>query len=512
MGIHFHSRLPSAACRRTIRIPALPFPIPHFRSPVLSVIILVADGSRPDTLIGALDRGELPALAQLRAEGGLHTVSTAWPSVTGVAYTPFLLGRYPGPVGLPGLRWFDRTRRIGALTGNARSYVGAEMRLMDRDLCADVPTIFELVGDSLGALNMIGRGLPGRCRIGQGAPFVARVAMTHFTGNVRGWLDIDRDIGAAVAHRIRRDHPSFVFAAFTGIDKTSHSTGHDGALVRDAMRVVDDTAAEIRFDAERGGRWDDTQLWIVSDHGHSPVGHHDDLAALFRALGYSTLAHPWAFGQSQEVAVMVSGNAMAHVYVETGRRERIWWPALRRRWGATVDALLRRESVDLVILPHGEGCVEVRGRDRGSALIEWGDGEYAYRPETGDPLGIGSIEDISAREAYDVTVESDYPDAIVQIAHLASAERSGDIILSASKGWDFREGYEPIAHRSTHGSLHRDHMLVPLLLNRPVDQVPRRTVDVMPSALAALGLPIPADLDGEPFLWPSHALAPRVAG
>jgi hypothetical protein len=43
-------------------------------------------------------------------------------------------------------------------------------------------------------------------------------------------------------------------------------------------------------------------------------------------------------------------------------------------------------------------------------------------------------------------------------------------------------------------------MLVPLLVNRPVRGVPRRTVDVMPSALAALGKPIPRGLDGESFV------------
>jgi arylsulfatase A-like enzyme len=43
-------------------------------------------------------------------------------------------------------------------------------------------------------------------------------------------------------------------------------------------------------------------------------------------------------------------------------------------------------------------------------------------------------------------------------------------------------------------------MLVPLLLNRSAKHEPRRTVDVMPSALKALGLPIPSGLDGESFL------------
>ena len=64
-------------------------------------------------------------------------------------------------------------------------------------------------------------------------------------------------------------------------------------------------------------------------------------------------------------------------------------------------------------------------------------------------------------------------------------------MLSASRDWDLRSRYEPIPHVSSHGALHREHMLVPLLLNRPPRTPPRRTVDVMPSALAALGKPIP---------------------
>jgi hypothetical protein len=43
-------------------------------------------------------------------------------------------------------------------------------------------------------------------------------------------------------------------------------------------------------------------------------------------------------------------------------------------------------------------------------------------------------------------------------------------------------------------------MLVPLLVNQPIAGTPRRTVDVMPSALVALGLPVPAGLEGESFV------------
>lgn len=443
----------------------------------------------------------------------MHTVTTAWPSVTGVAYTPFLLGRYPGSVGLPGLRWFDRSRSIGPWLAHSRSYVGWGMCLVDRDLCGEAPTIFELARSSLGALPVIGRGLHPSCHLGRDARFVARAASTHFRGDVRGWLEIDQDIGREVVRRVRRDAPDFVFAAFTGIDKTSHASGHDGTLVHEAMRVLDDVVAEIRHDAERAGRWEQTHLWIVSDHGHSPVEHHDDLAVVMsEGWGFRTLAHPWTVGGGHEVAVMVSGNAMAHIYLELERPRRPYWPALARRWEGLTAALLARESVDLLILPQRPGMAEVRARGRGTATIAWDDSVYAYRPADGDPLGIGEVDGAGVREAYDATIDSDYPDALVQIAHLADSSRAGDILLSAARDWDFRQRYEPIPHRSAHGALHRDHMLAPLLVNHPPSQAPRRTVDVMPSALAALGVRIPDGLDGESFVSDAGSLAFSTAG
>ena len=472
----------------------------------LSVIILLADGARPDVLARAMDDGELPALARLRSEGSFATVTTVFPSVTGPAYTPFLVGRYPGPVGLPGLRWFDRTRETARGFGHSRSYVGAEMRHIDTDLDPTAPTLFELAGRSVGALSVIARGLRRTERIGRSVAFVARAARTHFTGNVGGWLAIDRQVGAEVVRYVRDRRPRVAFAAFTGIDKTSHADGHDSPAVHDAMRIVDDTAAAIRRDAERSGRWATTHLWIVSDHGHSPVSTHDDLAALLRSWGYGTIAHPWTFAGGRDAAVMVSGNAMAHIYLELDRRERPWWPELRERWSGLATQLLERDSVDLLILPHGPHRVEVRHRVRGSAMIGLNDGRYSYTPTTGDPLAIGAHDALTDAEAYDVTRASDYPDALAQIMHLAAAARSGEIILSAARDWDFRVRHEPIPHISSHGALHRDHMLVPLVTNRPLARTPRRTVDVMPSALVALVLEVPSGLDGSSFVEPDICL------
>lgn len=461
--------------------------------------MIIADGVRPDSLARSIDGGHLPALAALREEGQLSTVTSAFPSVTGPAYAPFLMGRYPGSIGLPGLRWYDRSRRVAKLTGHSRSYVGAEMRFVDRDIDRASPTIFELAKPSLGALSVIGRGLRRRERIGQTAAFVARAAATHFRGNVRGWLAIDRQVGEEAARRLRKQRVRFAFIALTGIDKTSHAEGQDARIVIDAMRIVDDTVAQIRSDAERDGRWKKMHLWVGSDHGHSPVRDHEDLVALISGWGYTTLAHPWAFNASADVAVMVSGNAMTHLYLELDQKTRPWWPSLGNKWNDLAERLLARASVDLLILPTSVASCEIRARGRGFARLTWAESRYSYTPTSGDPLGIGVQNSLDDAEAYDATIATDYPDALVQIAHLIASPRCGDIVLSAARDWDYRARYEPIPHVSSHGALHREHMLVPLLLNRPSAGVPRRTVDVMPSALAALGITAPKTLDGISF-------------
>lgn len=442
----------------------------------------------------ALQSGELPALARLRDEGGLHTIATVFPSVTGPAYAPFLTGRHPGSVGLPGLRWYDRARSACSWPSYARSYIGPQCRFLDRDLAPDSETIFELADSSIGALSVIRRGLHPSKRIGSGSLFVARTAITHFRGRVSGWLDIDAEVGDAFVRRVREDRPEYAFAAFTGIDKASHAFGHDSPLVHDAMRVVDGVCARIRDDAERDGTWDSTHLWIVSDHGHSRVTAHEDLSGFVGSRGLKVVAHPWTVRPGAQVAVAVSGNAMAHVYTGLTSRNRQFWPALAHEWSELAESILARESVDVMLLPTSPESCEVITRGRGSAMVSWSDGAYSYRPMSGDPLGVGEQHCMNETEAFEATLDTSYPDAVVQIARLSACSRSGDIILSAAVDWDFRARYEPIQHVSSHGALHREHMLVPLITNRAMNGTPRRTVDVMASTCAALGL---APIGGE---------------
>ena len=366
--------------------------------------------------------------------------------------------------------------------------------------------MFDLVPNSVAALSLITRGLPRSRRIGElTLRSAVRVALTHFRGLPERWLDLDREVGDAIVRRMRDERPDYLFAAFTGVDKASHARGHDDALVRKALVIVDDVVLRLREDAERGGWWDDTHLWVVSDHGHASVGRHEDLVKVVRAAGYRPMSHPFTAGVARDVAVMVSGNAMAHLYVDLESRRRPWWGALAARWEGLAESVLARPSCDLLLLPRSPHCCEVRSRDRGIATVSRDGTVYRYERTTGDPLAIGHDLEGTADETYDRLRMSSYPDALVQIVALAGSARAGDLILSATPGWDFRARWEPIPHRSSHGSLHRDHMLVPLLSNRSFAGTPRRTTDLFSSTLDAVSSSSGPDSDGASFVQRSRS-------
>jgi hypothetical protein len=464
----------------------------------VTVIVLLADGIRADTLARALDSGAFPAMAELRAHGGLHPVTSTFPSVTGPAYAPFLLGRFPGAIGLPGLRWYDRAREVCSFPDYSRSYVGYQMRAINRDIDANAPTIFELVPGSVGALSVVTRGLDARHQLAAlTLGSAVRAAWTHFRGNVDAWLDVDRDVSQRLLERVRSARVPFAFAAFTGVDKMSHQRGHAGEGVMQALRIVDETITGLRANP---GPNDDVRIWVTSDHGHSPVTKHEDLERVVEAAGFRVIAHPWVYDVGAEVAVMVSVNAMSHIYLDLANRRRPYGN-LAPRFAELPELLLARESVDLLMLPIDDARCAVWSKRRGRATVTVTAGRFSYHRDEGDPLEVGAdFCDITSDAAHEATAATDYPDSVVQIALLAASPRSGDIILSASRDWDFRARYEPIPHVSSHGALHSEHMTVPLLLDRPPSKTPRRTTDVFPSALQALGIPAPARLDGSSFI------------
>lgn len=469
------------------------------------LLLLVADGVRPDILIEEIDAGRAPTLARLRAQGALHAVSSSFPSVTGPAYVPFLMGRHPARVGLPGLRWYDRTRSLAWSPYQARSYAGIDIWHVDRDVDPTAPTLLELARPSLAGMSMLGRGVT-HGHIGRSVYWMCRASPAHFRGDLHGWRTVERAATARFLDRFARVRPRFAVLAITSPDKFAHKYGSRSDAVRAAIGDIDAAAARARDLATVGGWGEQLHIWLVGDHGHAPVSRHDDLHGWLEREGLRVLAHPQLGTRRPDVALMVGGNAMAHLYCAPGQRTRDWWDALRPRWGALADRLLARESIDLLMVTHSATEVEVRHATRGAARVAIhedprGATRWSYHPDSGDPLELGGAHtrlDLDA--AWDVCADTSYPDALVQLSWLATAGRAGDIIVSACDDWDLRARFEPVEHVSTHGALRRDQMLVPLLIDTPPARVPQRTTDVVPSAVQLLQVATDTPFDGRSFL------------
>jgi predicted AlkP superfamily pyrophosphatase or phosphodiesterase len=468
-----------------------------------TLLLVVADGVRPDVLFEELEAGHLPRLAARSAAGFRGTVSSCFPSVTGPAYAPFLMGRFPAAVGVPGLRWYDRARETCRWPPFARSYVGPEIRHLDNDLDADAPTLLELATPSVAGATLLGRGARGARHPGRGLAWALRALLPHFRGDLAGWRRIEQLVADRVLGHLQRDRPRCAVMTFLTPDKFAHAAGARSAAVRTALRDLDAFVGAAEDIAAAGGWAHRLHVWLVADHGHADVAHHDELADGVRDHGLRVLAHPAVWVRRPDAAVMVGGNAMAHVYVDLPLRRRPWWPRLADRWTELHDALLARPSVDLVAVALDERTVRVRHGTRGAATIIR-DGaahdpraRWSCRFDTGDPLGLGrELHAVSSLEAHEACAAGDYPDAVVQLGDVVPSRRAGDLVLSAATGWDLRDRFEPTPHRSTHGALHREQLLVPLLTDSPVARRPRRSADVLPSALTLLGLPVPAALDG----------------
>ena len=125
------------------------------------------DGARVDLFAEHLQRGDMPNIARYMVERGAHQAAVSvFPSVTGVAYVPYLTGMFPGRANLPGYRWFDRERyqKRPLSMMRFRNYSGLGSYMMNRDLSKDVTTLFELLRPSSNIFSGISRGTGSRSR------------------------------------------------------------------------------------------------------------------------------------------------------------------------------------------------------------------------------------------------------------------------------------------------------------------------------------------------------------
>ncbi len=473
-------------------------------------LLLLVDGLRPDVGEAMLEAGDLSNLAAMIAEGGRNRAITVFPSTTSVAYLPFLTGCTPGACNIPSIRWLDRRAYCGrwwAGRDAVRSYCGYQAPKLDADIAPDVRTIFELVPESLGIFTPVARGLtPARDPSRRERQFwggLAHYALWHQPSDDA----VSRHLLKGVDGGWR-----FVFAQFPAVDGYTHQTAPDAEPVRRALRKVDETVGAVRALLRQRGELETTLILVVSDHGATSVHTHLDLASWFRRQGIPTLSHPVIWERNPRAAVMVAGNGSAMVYARPGDRRDRRWPIERLRrpdaFGVAADvvsALLREPGVALAAAEMQNGGVWVASSS-GSARLVSSDGQVTYSPLDGDPLAIGGARTDTQRGWLEATWNSEYPDAVFHLLDQFKADRTGDLVVVAKEGYDFRERFEVPEHKAGHGSLIRPHMQTPVWASQPVPSTALRTVDLFPAMLDWLAVEAPAGIDGEPVWLPRSAL------
>jgi hypothetical protein len=475
--------------------------------------LLLVDGLRPDVAESRLELGDLPHLSEMLRQGGRTTAITGFPSTTSVAYLPFLTGCAPGHCDIPSIRWLDRAAYQGRWwrDRNAlRSYCGYQAPMLDGDINPEVRTIFELVRESVGIFTPVARGL-GLER----DPSRLERKVWGSVAHVAKWHQPSDDSVARHLLRAAEQEWRFVFAQFPAVDGYTHQSGHDSAPVHRALQRVDQTVARLREILRRKGELDRSLILLVSDHGASPVHTHLDLADWFRGRGVPTLAHPVVWQPRPRAAVMVAGNGSAMVYARPGEARIDRWTLERLRhpdaFGTGRDLvtdLVREPSVAFVAAESERGGILLKD-EGGEARIQVKGDAVEYQTAGGDPLQLGASWSGESRAWLDRTWNGTYPDAAFHLVDQFRTRRSGDLLVIAREGYDFRGRYEIPEHRAGHGSMIRVHMQTPVWSSRPVPDAPLRTVDLFPTMLEWLGVTPPPGIDGQSIGQPSNASSQR---
>jgi len=436
------------------------------------LVLVVVDGLTPTMLEGSLGGPSTPTLSALAAHGTLGRATTTFPSLTPVCLSSIATGAHSDVHEIPHLVWWHRGERrlveYGSSFGAARA-AGLGRALRDtlvgmnaEHLGRGAVTFFEALADAgvrTAAVNFT--AYRGRARHKPTVPFLDPVlgpeqfffynlfqsertgAPLSFRNRAAGSVDA---YAAAVGRwLVTRDGFDFLLFYLSDYDYASHLAGPDAAtdaLARSDAAVGDLVRAAGGVDAflERYA------LIVMSDHGQTPVRDVARLGDRYR--------------HDRETLIAASNRA-AHVY-------RLGSDAPSPR--ALAERLDGDPSAEVALfLEHGTAVARREG---------------AELRVHGTPTGFRLEGDASIL---------DQPDAVARAVTALRCPNAGDVVVSASPGWEFADlGGGNHRGGGSHGSLVAGDSVVPVIAVGVSAALPTSVVDVAPLVLAHFGVEAPA--------------------
>lgn len=462
------------------------------------------DGADAHIMKELMERGDMPNVSRHVVErGGNYEAVSAFPSTTGPAFTPFVTGCFPGTCNVPGVRWFDRSvPSARVLTLNRfRDYLGWGAYAMDHDLSKSVRTIFEYSRRAMNIFGMVNRG----CGIIRDPAFFRLHSLFRRAKKETDLSELEDVAFQWFEDAVWRD-TDYVFYSFPSVDVIAGEKDCDRETLLDTYRRFDAVVGKAASLLKEHGKYDDTVLFVASDHGHDEHTRSLDLMDLMSkrmpTVVYPSKARQWL---DAKAIGLLSGSSMAHLYL---RRNGDWEEKyLFEKIAETglIAELLKHPEVDIIAGRSAEGGVSVASQ-RGSAhLVEDADGRITYSVRGSDPFGYGDISgNCDPAKVFGATKDTDHPDGIMQVLQLFRSPRTGDLVLSAGKGASFEDKATARKTALTHGSLRREHLCVPFFASIPLSAGRIRTADTFALMLDLFGIEAEHDLDGTSPEWSTN--------
>jgi type I phosphodiesterase/nucleotide pyrophosphatase len=482
------------------------------------LVLTYVDSLRTDMLQRAVEEGRAPTFGALLERGVLiPDCVSSFPSVTPVACAEMVTGVAADRHWISGMNWYHRLERRYVEYGSsleATRSVGVFRALYDlvynlnlAHLNPDVETLFERLDDA-GLRTactpfLIYRGrhrhqvtLEGLVRR---AVDTTRLKFRHHTwgpgelfyGDLYASRDVpckstsipgNRDGYSACCAAELAKAGDYDFLLFSLPDNDSYSHRHGPEASVESIAKADDCFA--RLTEATGGLeafLDGHAVVLLADHAQTRVGRGLPLAELLDRE-WSVLRPSDDRPEQAQLAVSPTGRA-AHVYLLPG-------DGPRADHAEVAGRLAETEGVDLVCW-----------LERGTAVVERSGGRLRFRPGDSvlDLRGAGwELE--GELETLDASVEEgrlrsdEYPDPLARVYSALAAPNAGDFVVSLALGYEAVDwGGVSHAGGGSHGSLHRDDSLGPLLFvgcgPESADERPQWALrDVVPVVLEHFGI------------------------
>jgi predicted AlkP superfamily pyrophosphatase or phosphodiesterase len=281
------------------------------------VVLVSVDGMMPAYYLQADGLGlKIPNLRALLAEGAhAEGVTSVMPSVTFPSHTTMISGVSPARHGIANNSIFDPD---GSLGGGWYFYYD--------DI--KVPTLFSkarAAGLKVGAVTW---------PVTAGAPIELNLPDMYPVPNVReaknllaltrtgdkpgllgdlltpaGVLNMRDELRGKVAVRFLGEKPDLLAVHLLELDEAQHKHGPRSPEALATLEHLDAVIGTLLDELRASGRWDETTVVVLSDHGFVAVNREIHLAALLRTLGLLQLDGQGALVSWQAMVSPASGTA-----------------------------------------------------------------------------------------------------------------------------------------------------------------------------------------------------------